>query len=196
MKSVMISIRPECCELIASGKKTVEVRKTRPKISTPFKCYIYCTKPRMVLRFVDEKVFCKTPDGSSPFCSPPYSGKVIGEFVCENIQTYVADYFIGSEMPDGTIRDKPVEGEYAYWIPYQGRTCLSYTDIKEYGKGKTLYGWYISNLKLYDKPKELSEFRRPCQPNCNAICNIGCPMALERPPQSWCYCTQMSVVLD
>lgn len=46
MKSVMISIKPKYCELIASGKKTVEVRKTRPKIETPFKCYIYCTKEK------------------------------------------------------------------------------------------------------------------------------------------------------
>lgn len=43
MKAVLISIRPKWCELIASGKKTIEVRKTRPKIETPVKCYIYCT---------------------------------------------------------------------------------------------------------------------------------------------------------
>ena len=44
MKSVLISIQPKWCELIASGKKTVEVRKTKPKLETPFKCYIYCTQ--------------------------------------------------------------------------------------------------------------------------------------------------------
>ena len=45
-KAVLISIRPKWCELIASGKKTIEIRKTRPKIETPFKCYIYCTRPK------------------------------------------------------------------------------------------------------------------------------------------------------
>lgn len=45
-KSVLISIRPKWCELIASGEKTIEVRKTRPKLETPFKCYIYCTAER------------------------------------------------------------------------------------------------------------------------------------------------------
>lgn len=168
MKSVMLSIDPRWCEQIARGKKTIELRKTKPRLETPFKCYIYCTGFKRFYSFG--------------------GGKVIGEFVCENIQTYVADDFVGDEMPDGTIRDKPVEGEYAYWIPHQDRTCMSYTDIKEYGKGKTLYGWYISDLKLYDKPKELSEFHRPCKPNnCNAICHIGCPEVLVRPPQSWCY---------
>ena len=44
MRAVLISIRPKWCELIASGKKTIEVRKTAPKINTPFKCYTYCTK--------------------------------------------------------------------------------------------------------------------------------------------------------
>ena len=44
-KAVLISIQPKWCELISNGKKTIEVRKTRPMLETPFKCYIYCTKP-------------------------------------------------------------------------------------------------------------------------------------------------------
>ena len=44
MKSVLMSINPRWCELIANGKKTVEIRKTKPKLEPPFKCYIYCTK--------------------------------------------------------------------------------------------------------------------------------------------------------
>jgi hypothetical protein len=39
-KAVLISIRPEWCEKIINGQKTIEVRKTRPKMDTPFKCYI------------------------------------------------------------------------------------------------------------------------------------------------------------
>ena len=42
-KAVMLSIRPKWVEKIANGEKTIEVRKTRPKLDTPFKCYIYCT---------------------------------------------------------------------------------------------------------------------------------------------------------
>lgn len=42
-KAVLISIRPKWVEKIVSGEKTIEVRKTRPKLDTPFKCYIYCT---------------------------------------------------------------------------------------------------------------------------------------------------------
>ncbi len=43
MKAVLISIAPKWCKLIMDGQKTVEIRKSRPKIDTPFKCYIYCT---------------------------------------------------------------------------------------------------------------------------------------------------------
>ena len=50
-KAVLISIQPKWCELIASGKKTVEVRKTKPKLETPFKCYIYATRPKNWFRF-------------------------------------------------------------------------------------------------------------------------------------------------
>lgn len=45
-KAVLLSIRPKWCEKIANGEKIVEVRKTRPKMNTPFKCYIYCTLPK------------------------------------------------------------------------------------------------------------------------------------------------------
>ena len=70
MKSVLISIQPKWCELIASGKKTVEVRKTRPKLDTPFKVYIYMTKAYDTL-FGNGKPKKLCVDG----------GKVIGEFL-------------------------------------------------------------------------------------------------------------------
>ena len=69
MKAVLISIQPKWCELIASGKKMVEVRKTKPKLETPFKCYIYCTKPKELFDLSYDVSF----------------GKVIGEFVCDQI---------------------------------------------------------------------------------------------------------------
>lgn len=50
MKSVILSIRPNWCEKIISGKKTIEIRKTKPKIETPFKCYIYCTNGETLYR--------------------------------------------------------------------------------------------------------------------------------------------------
>lgn len=218
MKAVLLSIRPKWCELIASGEKTVEVRKTRPKIPVPFKCYIYCTKPKMVTKYVfkpedypeymrpEKTVFCKVPDASSPFCSEVNgNGKVIGEFVCDEIKTYPADDFVGAEDLDGTIITEPKDGVFAYWIPEEKETCLPYEKILAYGNGKTLYGWHISDLKVYDKPRELSEFGRGCDAehtneihcrDCKKLvsfddcCEVMCK-PLNRPPQSWCYVEEL-----
>ena len=195
--AVLLSVRPKWCELIASGKKTVEIRKTRPKIETPFKCYIYCTKPKMITKYVfkpedypeymrpEKPVFCKVPDGSSPYCSVVNgNGKVIGEFVCDVIFTMSITY------SDPTSRIALKE------FPY---TCLTDRQIIDYlGNGNQGYGWHISNLVIYDKQKELNEFylKKKCH-SCkrsgyeSSVCiyDEDCivPAIITRPPQSWCY---------
>ncbi len=195
--AVLLSVRPKWCELIASGKKTIEVRKTKPKIRPPFKCYIYCTKPKMITKYVfkpedypeymrpEKPVFCKVPDGSSPYCSVVNgNGKVIGEFVCDVIFTMSITY------SDPTSRIALKE------FPY---TCLTDRQIIDYlGNGNQGYGWHISNLVIYDKPKELNEFylKKKCH-SCKrsgyessaCIYDEDCivPAIITRPPQSWCY---------
>lgn len=195
--AVLLSVRPKWCELIANGKKTVEIRKTRPKIETPFKCYIYCTKPKMITKYVfkpedypeymrpEKPVFCKVPDGSSPYCSVVNgNGKVIGEFVCDVIFTMSITY------SDPTSRIALKE------FPY---TCLTDRQIIDYlGNRNQGYGWHISNLVIYDKPKELNEFylKKKCH-SCKrsgyessaCIYDEDCivPAIITRPPQSWCY---------
>ena len=156
-KAVLISIKPEWCELIASGKKTVEVRKSRPKLETPFKCYIYCTKaPKGWVRF-DRNVQLDT--------------KVIGEFICDDIF---------------------VDGTYGHNKRFYDMACMSETDIAWYCCQLPMYGWHISDLKIYDKPKELSEFspadcgKRRCF-NCECFDAEKPSCTLKRPPQSWCY---------
>lgn len=195
MKAVLLSIRPKWCELIASGEKTVEVRKTRPKIPVPFKCYIYCTKPKIITKYVfkpedypeymrpEKTVFCKVPDASSPFCSEVNgNGKVIGEFVCDCITGLRAD-----------------NGIQTYYNGQKG-TCLSDAEIIKYAGGKKIYYWHISDLKVYDKPKELGNFWKAdkCPYATESGCTYKyhcfragqtqrCGETLTRPPQSWCY---------
>ena len=69
MKSVMLSIQPKYCALISSGAKTVEIRKTKPKSKTPFKCYIYCTKPKTKspLEILETSNFASAVDVSADF---------------------------------------------------------------------------------------------------------------------------------
>lgn len=73
-KAVLISIRPKWCEKIADGEKTIEVRRTRPKLETPFKVYIYCTAG--YLQYVTQ---------NGMLCHMSGCREVIGEFICDKI---------------------------------------------------------------------------------------------------------------
>lgn len=164
MKAVLISIQPKWCELIASGKKTVEVRKTRPKIETPFKVYIY-----------------QTIDGGAKYdrivSSGLICGKVIGEFVC----------------------DKIVKFENSWYDPAFGETsdlsCVGWDELAKYlGGNEYGYGWHISDLVIYDKPRDLSEFRTPdwyrdCEKQCDNMERMRCPVKDSRKADKmsgWC----------
>lgn len=147
-KTILISIKPYWCDLIKNGMKTVEVRKSRPKIETPFKVYIYCTHGCSFL-------VC----GKHPLSG---NGMVVGEFVCDKIE------WIGqNNLAVVEDAEKALEG-----------SCLSINEIYKYlslpkskddEKYRECYGWHISELKIYDVPIELSEFR------------------IIKPPQSWRY---------
>ena len=145
-KAVLISIRPKWCEKIASGEKTIEVRKTKPKLLTPFKCYIYCTRGKDARRL----------RGSW--------SKVIGEFTCDRIYELAP------------LNHAPDDAEQ--------QACLTQEEIARYLKGVG-YGWHISNLKIYDTPRELREFY--AVPNEVEVALKVKPKPVTRPPQSWRY---------
>lgn len=157
MKAVLISIRPKWCEKIASGEKKIEVRKTRPKLQAPFKCYIYCTLPRY-----PHEDFIETDYPKPQFYG---GGKVIGEFTCNR----VTNLFSNSR----------------FWLDEDDilHTCLSAAEMRKYANGANgLYGWHISNLKIYDKPRELASLT-----GLRATRFGAAPYDIKRPPQSWCY---------
>ena len=116
------------------GRKTIEVRKTRPKMDTPFKCYIYK-------------------------CG---NGKVIGEFLCDQIINITG----AGRIPSDAARP----------------TCLELAKLHQYLGAATGFGWHISNLKIYDTPRELGEFTGL------RTTKDGFELSLiTRPPQSWRY---------
>lgn len=133
MKSVLISTQPKWCELIASGKKTVEVRKSAPKEKEPFKVYIYQTKKKWIYKLLEKLGL--------------YQGKVIGEFVCDRIYEAIPDYepylkkFFNYDFWD----------ENGFLID----DCLSDEQKDNYAHGKPLYGWHISDLKTMTNRKRL-----------------------------------------
>lgn len=200
MKAILISIRPQWCEKIASGKKTIEVRKSAPK-EVPFKAYIYCTKSDRYLldSDCDGSMFCWDKKSHHyPFKFEKdheelFNGRVLGEFICDKIDTY--NYHKGLTRFGGEL-GLPI-GTYDSYLIFEDdykAMCLSYDEVKDYGKGKPLYGLHISDLKIYDKPKELSEFFKPCSQSKNLdcdwlrnhnVCACSDKKPLTRPPQSY-----------
>lgn len=195
MKSVMISIKPYWVFLIIAKtmgwnidkEKTVEVRKTYPQDDEWDKVgKIYCTK--------DKKSFNHIPKKYQPFMEK-FLGKVIGEFVCDRIDTIrkrgIDDNFDYCYLSLDKWGNDDIEPE----ITAVKNSCVLKDDLNDYGKNsRMLYGWHISNLKLYDKPKGLGEFEKPCNRNCFTPCphyrgkEYECEKPIiTRPPQSWCY---------
>lgn len=186
MKKILLSVYPKYCKLIFNSEKTIEVRRTRPKLEPPFKVYMYETKAG----------FIEAVRGTCPKCA--FSrGKIIGEFVCDKVDKIKPDgeyYAYGYDIDDDRLE----------------KTCLTREDLIAYGNGKPLYGWHITDLKIYDKPKELGEFYTicnkygddscgdcpylaveqcsfPCDDCVDTWCSVDNIKPITRPPQSWCY---------
>ena len=237
MKAVLISIKPKWCEKIANGEKTIEVRKSRPKLETPFKVYIYCTKHRKDMFWINEEIkdIDGLPKGLKAYNSRLGNCSIIGEFVCDEITEYRAEFtdlqFSDArhkEVCQNTIKwverdDENEETVYRYETSneeddpdnckFLKRSCLTFNEVRKY-IGETFfdipfYGWHITDLKIYDKPKELSEFYLQCEEygktgtidtpkKCKKCryqytwdlaskCRIDGLKPITRPPQSWCY---------
>lgn len=195
MKSVLISIQPKWCELIASGKKTIEVRKTAPKLQTPFKCYIYKTK-KCILRDIAhkgdsiwgcDKIADKTEIVSCPDLD---GGKVIGEFVCDSIDIIA-------------VYNEQLYAVEHFQINILQQSCLTIEEVKAYlGAKNRGTAWHISDLKIYDKPRELGEFKsvkvirgyhKENETGIERLLHSKRVQVnyLTRPPQSWCYVEEL-----
>ena len=161
-KSVLISIRPKWCELIAACAKTIECRKSRPNLPCPFKVYIYETKAFHVFEFLRNLGCGELADRLMHGL-----GKVVGEFTCDRITSLSGRGIVSDEL--------------------LGYACLSAEEYYAYRKGGTTYFWQISDPVIYDTPKSLDDFctgRSVMWFDDNGeITYTG----METPPQSWCY---------
>ena len=165
-KAVLLSIRPQWVELISAGAKTAELRKSEPNIQAPFTAYIYQTKPSWKWTFDHLRSLGMT--GLAERLAGAL-GMVVGEFVCDRITRH--EYYHSDT--DKVFDPEPRES----YIPCVDldAVCLKEYQILEYGAGKALYSWHISNLQIYEKPKKLNEFRG------------ASGQSITKAPQSWCY---------
>lgn len=172
-KAILLSIQPVWCSKIVLKEKTVEVRKTRPKLETPFKVYIYCTLAGSDSLFMD--VLNRDVAAWNRGGWPEKKGRVIGEFVCDDVRRIGPECCVIREDIEAAIAGSCLTiqqvKDYAGW-----KSGMSYADLKD------LYGWHISDLKIYDRQRPLSDFTRL------RATKFGYELVdIERPPQSWFY---------
>lgn len=178
-KSVLMSIKPQYLELIACGRKKLEFRKVIPKLEEPYKVYLYQTKHKWLYKILKGLGFEKYYD-----ILTNNSGKVVGEFICDYVMRHC-------EMANADL------AEQQGWMKRE--------KILEYANGKEVFGLRITELVIYDKPKELDDFHYPSEKYCEKELCGGCPYdeipneygeyeydcewkrPITRPPQSWCY---------
>lgn len=133
MRSIVISIKPEWVAEILNQRKTIEVRKTAPKCDLPIDVYIYCAK---TIKPVSNYNW-----GEFTFDDLPKLGKIVAKFTLKAVHKF-----------DWQLVANP-------FFKVRG-SCLSYSQLREYatdkkGKIHDLYGWQISDLEIFDEPKEL-----------------------------------------
>lgn len=207
MKSILISIKPKHCYNILNKDKILEIRTTCPadwkkyldgktKIKPePCKVCIYCTQGRILHDMNKEsywngkRFFLGDAKSNNVVASttPFVNGKVVSQFTLKQIEKFT-----------------PYWEEYDYWLDADElkETCLTREQIWNYGKGKNIYAWHIDDLIIYDKPKELSDFKKEnkchyanyekgcCFENCTFFDLKDCDgkySKIYKAPQSWCY---------
>lgn len=188
IEMILASIKPYYYYLIGERKKKIEMRKTALK-NLPQDIFFYMSK--------DEKSFAKIPKEFQDKYRKHF-GKVGICVICDKVIKFTYDGY----------------GSYSLPLFLQKATCLDSMKLYDYLRGKDGYGWCISDLKIYDKPKELYELNRLCPDKYHycEICKYGsvvlspdeeeyalyhggyydcydtvCHNTVTRPPQSYMY---------
>jgi len=208
MKSIILSIQPKYVAKILSGEKTIEVRKVIPQCETPFKVYVYCTKAKLkngkylYLNPLEKRKDLGITEDWIPLESfLTINGGTINEFDCSLLNGKVVAEFIVNKVTNITHKGF-VNPEFLEQELFQ-KSCLSTEEFFKYSDNykKDLYGFHISDLKIYDKPKELGEFKtvkvvgRYHRKNETKFEKLQHSKRVEvkyitRPPQSWQYCVE------
>lgn len=235
MDAILRSLKPDECMRIISGTQTIILTKTKPKLGRGHKEYIYETKASKKLDLDLYKYYTFNPNYNNSLTAPPplfientgvRNGKVIGEFICEKVETFSAKWiptpfynnayfstFIHTRKAayldikeEGTEK---IEGRIIFEYPDKyldsvltleelSKTGKTVDELFDYAGFNRIYAIYISNLRIYKNPIEITQFKKP---KSILPCEIGrceffdryctaehCPhKCVNKPPQNLCY---------
>ena len=176
MRDVLISLKPYYYYLIGENIKKVEVRKSYPKAEDWSRnSWFYMSR--------DEKSFAKIPKEFQEKYRNHF-GKVGMRFVCDTI----------IDIPHKDLAENFRRLTHDIITP----SCLKVQELKDYlGHKDYGYGWHITDLVVYDEPRELRGFYSPCEKGNCYLCDwereydsCGCnrKKPITRPPMSWQFC--------
>lgn len=175
MKSILMSIQPKWIAKILNGEKTIEVRRKFPKDYVGW-VYIYCTKGRECLFDYPNKgkIYYELDFKKDNKYNYYLNGKVVARFWCDKVE----ETFFQQEESFNNEIEKTLKS-----------SCLTYDELWNYVENNTFYKIHISQLEIFDEPKELSEFKQPRDSygKVNWNTNEYYSMELTKSPQSWQY---------
>ena len=159
MEAILISLRLKWFYKICKKDKTIEIRGTAPRDFNDL-VYIYVCKTNW------EKDILEVPLEERHFYEKCV-GRVCSKFTLRKVEEFIqglneAEY---ENLPNFALKDYDYHG----LEDLMEKACLNDEEINEYAPDLSFYAWHISDLVIFDKPKELSEF------------------GVKRPPQSWQY---------
>lgn len=201
MKKILLSVHPQYSVKIFNKEKTIEVRRTCPKLKPPFKVLVYETKSQFIKSV---KGACTTYGYGR--------GKIIGSFICDKIDVFDSEWseYAYACAPTDIPCTMPMSEEKAIKICKE-KGSMTLEDIIDYFGDEEwrAYFLHITSPKLFDKPKLLSDFYIPCKwyekgDGCPEDCGFFkqdgiidrtddfCEgkRPITRPPQSWIYCEE------
>ena len=212
MRAILISVKPEWVEKILNKEKTAELRTTCPKEwkdylsgktdikPSPIKGYIYCTKRKEYLvidsfenddyYWEEYTIYQNLKDGNDR-TTTSVNGRVIAEFTLNNVTKHEKNFIDAEDRLSYNFLTEDVI-KIGFNTDLDG-LCDFDSFVEDYGKGKPLYAWHIDKLKIYDKPKELSEFSTTLHRMKGKEFRYTSHL-LQRPPQSWCYVEDLGEV--
>ena len=216
MRAVMKSVSPRICEKVASGDCTILVSKTAPK-QVPFKCYIYCTMPNYKTDWGwQHKPYLYIRDGKLKWIDVAFENiifyewahkKIIGEFVCDKV-IKTCGWRLRGDTQQCAKRTTDEEA-------FPKLDCLTIDEIVKYAgsENREVCGLHISDLKIYDKPKQIREFSPICSyKNDDGSCQyhkvdclyqqrdyntdgsinlVTCGKSITRAPSNWQYVEEL-----
>lgn len=182
MKAILMSIKPKWVAKILNGEKTIEIRKKFPSDYVGW-VYIYVTKGKPLVKCSNGKWYVKDKDFKYDMTFSYYAGfngKVVARFWCDKVEE-IEPRIIKWEMKHETNNMSQNE--------LLKQACLNIVELLNYcgGVGCAIH---IIKLEIFDKPKEISDFKVKHYPQYAGFVKNKTHYELApltRAPQSWCW---------